>query len=275
MDIITPRPATLERVVRPMQRQPLQTQSQPRSTVSQSAPAPPQPIAPRPGSRKRHNRTQLALLVMAVIVFGMGVFASIKTLQDNHAAKKQLAELSNKVDNDNDNSGDVPSETKPGGKLTDYQVAPLLPKFIKIGKLGVNARIKPLGVTADNQLQAPTNIYDAGWYNASARPGDSDTNGAILIDGHVHGPTLPGVFSNLKQLQIGDSIEIARGDNQVFAYQVVKVQDYDAKTLNLGIALVSAQPGKPGLNLITCSGSYNRATNQYAQRTIVFAVQQG
>jgi sortase (surface protein transpeptidase) len=210
---------------------------------------------------------------MAAVVFLVGIFVSIITLQTNHSAKAQVAALSKKAANSTSSSS-VPNESKPSsGSVAAYQVAPDLPKYLVIPKLGVDARVRPLGVTSSNELQAPTNIYDTGWYNASAKPGDPGSNGAILIDGHVHGPTLPGVFVGIKTLQPGDTIQIVRGDNAVFTYIVKKVQNYDATTLNIGLGLGSIQPGEPGLNLMTCGGPFDRTSGEYTQRTIVFAVQ--
>lgn len=219
-------------------------------------------------TKKRRNYSQTALMVMAVIIFFVGVFVSAITLKTNHDAKAQVSALSQQAGDDA-----PPDESKPSNILS-YQVAPELPKFIKIPSQSVTGRVRPLAVTKDNALQAPRNIYDAGWYNASAKPGDSGANGAILIDGHVHGPTKPGIFSNIKNLKANDVITIQRGDDKTFDYKVVKVQDYDSKTLDLGIALASAQPGVQGLNLITCGGNFNKSTGQYDKRTIVFAVLQ-
>jgi LPXTG-site transpeptidase (sortase) family protein len=212
---------------------------------------------------------------MAVLVFGMGILVNFQAMLTNHNARAQVAALADKNDSGSgDDSGAVPSESKPSTKRGGaYQVAPNLPKFLKITKLGVDARVRPLGVTKDNQLKAPSNIYDTGWYDASAHPGDPGSVGAMVIDGHVHGPTLPGVFANLKKLQAGDTIQIVRGDNQIFNYKVVAMKNYDADTMNMGELMASIKPGRPGLNLITCGGPYDKKTGEYTQRTVVFAVQ--
>jgi sortase (surface protein transpeptidase) len=221
-------------------------------------------------------KAQTVLVSMAVLVFGMGLVVNLQTMLTNHTAKAQVAALASRSENGDasDDSGSVPSETKPaaGGGST-YRVAPNLPKYLKISKLSVNARIRPLGVTSSNQLKAPTNIYDTGWYDASAHPGDSGSLGAVLIDGHVHGPTLPGVFAGLKKLQVGDIIQIVRGDDKIFNYKVVASKNYNADTMDMGELMASIKPGKPGLNLITCGGPYDKKSGEYTQRTVVFAVQ--
>lgn len=252
-------------------------------SAPQQVPVSPKPAAVRPtpeptqlalaknaniSQKHSRNRSQLALMSMAMIIFAVGIFVSLLTLKTNSDSRAHVAALAQLANEDA-----PPDETKPGD-ISGYKVAPNLPKYIKIPSLSVDARVKPMGVTSKNALQAPKNIYDAGWYSASAKPGDPGSNGAILIDGHVHGPTLPGVFSKIKTLSAGEEIAIQRGDDAVYTYKVVKVQNYDAKSLDLGIGLTSAQPGLPGLNLITCGGKFNQSSGQYDERTIVFAVLQ-
>lgn len=232
------------------------------------------PAAPRvpesqPSVAKRLSRSQLAVLTLAAVIFLVGVFVSVLTLQTNHSAKAQVSALSNA---DEDNA--PPSENKPStSSVSSYAVAPELPKYLKIAKLGVDARVTSVGLTKSGALGVPSNIYDTSWYNDSAKPGDPGSNGAVLIDGHVHGPTLPGVFADLKNLAPGDTIQIVRGDNQTFTYTVKKVQNYDANTLSTVLLLSSFQPGQPGLNLVTCGGPYDKNAGEYTQRTVVFAVQ--
>jgi LPXTG-site transpeptidase (sortase) family protein len=145
-----------------------------------------------------------------------------------------------------------------------------MPRILRIGKIGVEAKVLSLSIGANNQLRAPASIFDAGWYNGSALPGES---GAVLIDGHVHGPTKPGVFVGLKKLKTGDAITLERGDGKVFTYRVAKMQSYAKDAVDMGAAFSSAEPGKPGLNIITCDGAYDDA-GHYENRLVVFAVQQ-
>lgn len=226
--------------------------------------------------QQKHTKTQLAMIGMAIFVFGIGLFVSLITLQTNHAAKTQVAALAVHAQQaDGAAAPDTPpTESKPTTtSMGTYHVAPDLPQQIIIPKLYVYARIRSMSVNAKNELQAPGNIYDAGWYNASAKPGSGAGSGAILIDGHVHGPTQPGVFVNIKKLVAGDDIQVVRGDGKTFHYSVVKTQNVDAANLDIGASLTSAVPGKPALNLITCGGPYDKQSGEYTQRTLVFAVQ--
>ncbi len=235
----------------------------------------PQP-AKQNTSKQPPNRSKLQMVVLAMagFIFLIGLFVSLLTFQTSRNSKTQVAALSKSAAGSDGAVADAPpSEVKPSsGAYSGYQVAPNLPKYIKIPKLDVSGRVKSMSVNAKNELQAPASIYDAGWYNGSARPGDSAGNGAVLIDGHVHGPTLPGIFVNIKKLVTGDEIQIVRGDNTVFTYAVVKTQTVEAANLDIGVALASAQPGIAGLNLITCGGPYDHVSGEYTQRTIVFAI---
>ena len=224
----------------------------------------------------KSTKLQLGLVAMAVFIFLIGVFVSLSTLQTNHSTKTQVEALSKKAEQSpaQAGAGVPPAENRPTiNDVSGYKVVPDLPKIIQIAKLNVYARVKPVSVNAKNELQAPANIFDAGWYDGSARPGDTPGNGATLIDGHVHGPTLPGVFANIKKLVPGDTIQIIRGDNKTYTYSVVKVQNFNATNLDIGTALTSVQPGKAALNLMTCGGKYDTVKGEYEERTVVFAVQ--
>jgi LPXTG-site transpeptidase (sortase) family protein len=207
---------------------------------------------------------------MAVLLFVFGVGVGVLQLNTNQKAEAQVRTLAAHAEaNDGSLDGGAPSEAKPEGDIASYRVSPASPRVIAIPKIGVEARVLSLGVTSDNALKSPSNIHDAGWYNGSATPGEL---GAVLINGHVHGPTKPGVFYNLKKLEEGDKITVTRGDGKVFTYSVVKSQSYTKDNVDMGAAFNSATPGKPGLNLITCDGSYDGEGN-YDKRLIVFAVQ--
>ncbi len=214
------------------------------------------------------SKPQVVMLGAASVVFLFGVVVGILGLQANSQVEAQATQISQQR---SDGDADLrPDETQPSAQdISSYRVAPDLPKRLIIPKIHTNARVKALGTKNDNQLKAPTNIYDIGWYEKSAKPGE---NGAVLVNGHVHGPKKPGVFTNLKKLSQGDEVSIERGDGEIFTYTVVKAQSYPANAVDMAAALVPAVPGKQGLNIITCNGSLNGNRTGYEERLIVFAV---
>lgn len=233
-----------------------------------------------PPAKKIHHRKKLnrnvGLMAVGSLVLLIGLFTGVSSLIAKPSSPSQAKVLSQTSDRsaENKNTDKSPAETRPTiGDVTNYKVAADQPKIIQIAKLNVYSRVMTMNVNAKNELQTPSNIFDAGWYNGSAKPGDLPGNGATLINGYVTGPTLPGVFANAKKLVAGDVIQIIRGDNKIYTYTVVKTQNFNASSLDIGTALTSAQAGKAALNLITTSGKADTPKDNNKERTVVFAVQ--
>lgn len=166
----------------------------------------------------------------------------------------------------------APSAKKPTKSAVEtYNVAPDLPKFISIPAIHVTkARIIQLGVTKNNQIATPGNIYDAGWYNGSAKPG---APGAMFIFGHVSSWQANGVFFDLKKLKKDDTITVTRGDNKTFTYTVASSKIYPADKVDMKTVLAPVDSSKPGLNLMTCAGQVIKGTSEFNERLVVFTSQ--
>lgn len=150
-----------------------------------------------------------------------------------------------------------------------YRTAATYPRVIRIAKHKIEARVLALAIAPSGALKAPGNIFDGGWYRDSARPGEP---GAMVVDGHVYGPTKPAVFKKLNTLVAGDQIEIERGDGKRFVYTVQASELVDADKVDMSKVMVPYVAGKPGLNVITCGGKFDIINGKYPQRTVVYAV---
>lgn len=164
----------------------------------------------------------------------------------------------------------APSSTKPSAKaVASYVVPPGSPKYLTIPAIGLEqARVIKLGLTKSGAIAVPGNLYDTGWYGASAEPGQP---GTMFVYGHVSSWTADGVFYNLKKLKPGDAIIITRGDDKKFTYQVVTSKIYPADNVNMNQVLAPVDPAKPGLNLMTCTGQVIKGTSEFNERLVVFA----
>lgn len=161
------------------------------------------------------------------------------------------------------------SSIKPSTKaVSSYSVAPTLPKYINIPSIGVNARVLRLGLLKNGQIATPDNIFDTGWYDGSAKPGQK---GAMFIYGHVSSWTADGVFYSLKKLKPGDRIIITRGDNKIFTYIVIKSNVYPYNAVDMNTVLSPISPNTPGLNLMTCTGQVIKGTSEFNERLVVFS----
>ncbi len=164
-------------------------------------------------------------------------------------------------------STDTPDETPPGPNYP-WRGQPQDPKKIIIPSLAVDGFIQKVGVDQNQQVTVPSNIHLAGWFVDSVRPGQP---GLSIIDGHVDGrTTAAGIFGRLGELRRGDRFRIKRGDGQVLRYRVLDRVESDldeaASVLFTQDLHVSSQ-----LNLITCSGRYDRTAKTYDKRIIVSA----
>ncbi len=140
------------------------------------------------------------------------------------------------------------------------------PRVLRIPRLGVAARIKQVGTTLSNEPIAPKSIEDVGWYDGSGKPGGE---GAVLLNGHLAGPSKPGVFKEVQSLEPGDEVTVERGDGKVFTYIVARIQEYSGGQIDMSAAISSINPNKKGLNLVTTLNKYSGTE----KRVIVFATQ--
>lgn len=140
------------------------------------------------------------------------------------------------------------------------------PKRITIASIDIDALIQNVGVDQNTAIAVPNNIHIAGWFVDSVRPGEK---GLSIIDGHVNGPTLnEGVFGRLKELAIGDRVQITLGDDTKINYRVHTTQDLPAEKATE--ALFSQIPTiLRQLNLVTCTGEYDKVNQTYKNRYLV------
>ena len=116
-------------------------------------------------------------------------------------------------------------------------------------------------------MQAPVNIFDSGWYGASAKPG---TPGATVIDAHASGATREGLFAYLDTLTIGDELSLERGDGQTFTYRVTHTETIPLNEVDMTKLLTPYGTATEGVNLITCTGSWLPDQKTYDHRVMVY-----
>jgi len=216
------------------------------------------------------------LLVLSWLLVGAGILLAIvggtlawRQWQDNKKTDRYVAQQHFRA-NHGHASSDNPSTVKPSADtFANWQVDANEPRYLFIPKIGVKAIVRPTGLTGDGAIGTPNNIFDTDWYVGSAKPGQA---GAMLIDGHVSWGT-NGVFYNLKKLQPGDAITVQRGDDIQLTYRVVRTHTYPADAVDMKQVLSPVTAGKPGLNLITCTGDIVKNGTTFDHRIVVFAEQ--
>lgn len=140
-----------------------------------------------------------------------------------------------------------------------------LPVQLKITSLNVEAPIEYVGVNSTGAMDVPKAKNDVAWYNLGPRPGKK---GSAVIAGHLDWKDgTPAVFTNLDKLSTGDRIEILddQGKSMTFVVRESRIYKSNADATEI----FTSQTGVH-LNLITCSGDWNKSKNTYNDRLVVF-----
>lgn len=144
------------------------------------------------------------------------------------------------------------------------------PVRLKIPKINVDAGFQYNGLTAGGAMEIPNNIFDAGWYTGSPRPGEK---GSSVISGHVARiqggiMTKPGIFFDLNKLRPGDNIYVLndKGETAIFTVRESRLYNPAADATDV----FASKDGGAHLNLITCEGYWNADQVSYSERLVIF-----
>ncbi|KUO20306.1 class F sortase [Streptomyces dysideae] len=157
---------------------------------------------------------------------------------------------------------ELPSPVRPLGNA--------LPQRLDIPGLGVQARVVARGLDRQGAVDAPPlgQAGVVGWYAAGVRPGAA---GAALMVGHVDTETRPAVFYRISTMKPGETVRVIRDDGRVAEFTVDDVQVVNRDRFDARQAYGPREPGRAELRLITCGGTFDRASRSYQANVIVSA----
>ncbi len=143
-----------------------------------------------------------------------------------------------------------------------------LPVRLKIPAIAVNAPVEQVGLTLQGEMDVPKTTGNVGWFNLGQRPGDI---GTAVIDGHfgLLKNGVGSVFDNLATLHSGDEVIIEDEKGASVSFIVREIRSFDPKADATDVFGTNSGPSH--LNLITCEGVWNKTTQRYPQRLVVFA----
>jgi Sortase domain len=141
-----------------------------------------------------------------------------------------------------------------------------LPTRLRVPRIGVDSALEKLGKAKDGTIELPAAPSHAGWYDQGPRPG---APGPAVIIGHVDWDHGPAVFYRLRELTVGDEIDVDRADGSTATFTVTRTQQIP-KT-DFPTDLVYAPSLQTSLRLVTCGGSFNHAVRSYRDNVIVYA----
>jgi LPXTG-site transpeptidase (sortase) family protein len=140
-----------------------------------------------------------------------------------------------------------------------------LPARLIIPKIDVGANIEYLGKNSQGAMAMTKSLVNVVWYDLGPRPGE---NGTAVIGGHFNGDGKTSVFDNLHELNPGDKISVTDGAGIVNTFVVRETKSYnkDADASDI----FNTNDNKAHLNLITCEGIWDKISQTYSRRLVIF-----
>ena len=141
-----------------------------------------------------------------------------------------------------------------------------LPVRLKIPSINVDAPVEYVGLTSDGAMDIPKSRDNVAWFELGPLPG---ANGSAVIAGHYGWKNRKGsAFDNLYKLRKGDKIYIEDDKGIIISFVVRESRRYDPKMDASNV--FSSNDGKSHLNLITCEGKWDKVSETYPERLVVF-----
>lgn len=157
----------------------------------------------------------------------------------------------------------------PGGSSAPRGESPVA---IRIPNAAVDASVERLDI-ANGVMPNPSGPWVVSWYHDLATLGRGDN---VVMAGHVdYWDVGPAVFWNLSQLVPGDAIEVLAERDKAFTYGVAWMKNYVVADMTPDdFDEMLGDAGSEALTLITCAiGSWDEATQEYRERTVLRALQ--
>lgn len=141
-----------------------------------------------------------------------------------------------------------------------------VPARLRIPAIRVDAVVEAVGLAADGSVGIPALPLETVWYDQGPRPGEA---GSAVISGHVNWwGGLDAVFAHLHTLVPGDKVLVRDENGTVASFVVRETRIYGAT--DSVVDIFQTNDGISRLNLITCTGTWDKRTQQYSDRLVVF-----
>lgn len=141
------------------------------------------------------------------------------------------------------------------------------PVRLAIPALGVDSPVVPVGLEPDGNMEIP-GVSEAGWFEPGARPGAPF--GSAVIAAHVDYGGAPGVFFDLRTLEVGSEVTVTDDAGDLLTYVVAERFQVDKQ--ELPVDELFRPGGAPTLTLITCGGAFDTGERSYQDNIVVRAV---
>ncbi len=141
----------------------------------------------------------------------------------------------------------------------------LVPTKIEIPAIEVDAPIAAQGLNESGEMTVPDNGEEVGWFEPGSMPGNP---GNAILAGHVDDYTGPAVFFRLKELKPGDEVIVTGEMGETLTFIVQEVVAYPKNEAPL--RQIFGPSNENNLNLLTCTGVYDRSIKDHEERLVVY-----
>ena len=157
-------------------------------------------------------------------------------------------------------------EAQSQGNVSLERSSSNFPVRLIIPTIKVDALVEYVGLTPDGAMDVPKGPVNVAWFHLGPIPGEK---GSAVIAGHYGWKNdIPAVFDDLYKLKIGDKIYTVDNLGATSTFVVGEIGTYDKN--EDAINVFSSNDGKAHLNLITCQGIWNVASNSRPNRLVIF-----
>ncbi|WP_432353018.1 class F sortase [Sporosarcina sp. A2] len=161
----------------------------------------------------------------------------------------------------------VPSVKQPSadGLLLKAEQKGITPVSIEIPSINVKATIENVGELENGQMGVPQGVDNVGWFEPGTLPGDQ---GSSVMAGHIDSLTGPAIFYKLDKLKKGDEVIVRDADGKSLTFLVTGAKRYPRKEAPIKEIFGFSYGSR--LNLITCTGEFNKKAKTHEERLVVY-----
>jgi sortase (surface protein transpeptidase) len=140
------------------------------------------------------------------------------------------------------------------------------PLRLVIPRIGLDAAIEAVGKTASGAMEVPQAPQNVAWYGLGVAPG---AQGNAVISGHLDIKAGRAAFWRLRELQVDDLIQVVDEAGVERTFRVIERAIYPRQ--QAPVHKIFGFDIERDLNLITCTGRWDKKAQTYQQRLVIYA----
>ncbi|MGG0642520.1 class F sortase [Sporosarcina gallistercoris] len=146
----------------------------------------------------------------------------------------------------------------------------ITPVTLEIPVIGVKSDVENVGELNNGQMGVPEGVDNVGWFEPGTLPGN---RGSSVMAGHIDSLTGAAVFYKLDQLKKGDEVVVRDADGESLTFIVTRSERYPRNAAPIEEIFGFSYGSR--LNLITCTGEFDRKAKTHEERLVVFTELEG